>query len=71
MDALDKNMEQHKPWIKELMQLYGTKCEASEARRIVREHVGKKFEKVLECAGVYKLDEQGLEGITRFVESLK
>ncbi len=71
IDALDKNMEQHKPWIKELMQLYGTKCEASEAHRIVREHVGKKFEKVLECAGVYKLDEQGLEGITRFVESLK
>ena len=69
-EELSERMEQHKPWVNELIHTYGTCCEPQKARRIVREEVGEKFEKVLECAGVYKLNDQGLKGITRFVESL-
>ena len=32
--------------------------------------VTKKFVSVLENAGVYKMNEKGIEGFTRFVESL-
>jgi UDPglucose--hexose-1-phosphate uridylyltransferase len=69
-DALPETMEHHKPWIKEMIKDYGIQCEAERAHSLVREEVGKKFEKVLECAGVYKLDDRGMEGITRFLSSL-
>ena len=37
---------------------------------ILHEEIGKVFEKVLEHAGVYKRDENGVKGFDRFVESL-
>ena len=37
---------------------------------IVETEVGQKFVEILECCGVYKLTDEGLEGIQRFINSI-
>lgn len=63
-------MNQHLNWANELIELYGTTLEAEAAWTIVQEEVGKKFSQVLECAGVYKMDDKGQLGLERFMNSL-
>jgi len=70
IDELTDNMEQHKPWIKELKAKYMNNLQEVETSLIIQQEVGKKFEEVLACAGVYKLDEEGLCGFKRFLDSL-
>ena len=36
----------------------------------MKHEVGEKFVAILECCGVYKLTEEGLEGIQRFINSI-
>lgn len=61
--ALDK----HKQWYSYLQTLDFNKENIDEMLEI---EVTKKFVSVLENAGVYKMNEKGIEGFTRFVESL-
>lgn len=72
--TLDKEkhaiLDQHQTWINELLQEYGTNHSKAEANIIVQREVGHKFAQVLACAGVYKLDDQGIEGFKRFIMSL-
>jgi UDPglucose--hexose-1-phosphate uridylyltransferase len=70
MDALEASMDQHRPWIDELIAHYGTHNTKDAANQIVKTEVGHKFAEVLACAGVYKLDEAGIEGLKRFVVSM-
>jgi len=70
MDTLDNSMDQHKPWIESLMATYGTTLSKDDACSIVKKEVGHKFADVLACAGVYKLDAEGIKGLKRFVEAI-
>lgn len=63
IDTLDK----HKQWYSYLETL---DFDESNIDEILEIEVTKKFVSVLENAGVYKMDEKGIEGFTRFVESL-
>ena len=41
-----------------------------DAIEIIKEEVGVAFSEILECAGVYKRDEEGMNSFMRFVSSL-
>jgi len=70
IDTLDNSMDQHKPWIESLITTYGTTLSKEKANSIVKKEVGYKFADVLACAGVYKLDAEGIKGLKRFVEAI-
>jgi UDPglucose--hexose-1-phosphate uridylyltransferase len=67
---VDESMNQHLPWIRTLIDALGTNLDRQKASELVRVEVGHKFADVLACAGVYKLDEQGIQGFKRFLDSL-
>ncbi len=70
MEELQPSMEQHMPWIMGLIEEHGTEMSEKAARELIEEEVGKKFACVLECAGVYKMDDAGIDGFRRFLMSL-
>ncbi len=57
----------HADWIDELTARYGTAMTDADALAAVRKEIGLKFSKVLECAGVFKMNEQGLAAFDRFL----
>ena len=61
--------EKHADWAEEWMKNY-TDLNEENIHGIVQDEVGKVFAKVLECAGVYKRDEAGMEAFRRFVRTL-
>jgi UDPglucose--hexose-1-phosphate uridylyltransferase len=64
------NLAQHITWLEELIEKYGVNHSKEEAMTIVQKEVGISFEKVLDCAGVFKQDTGGNLGIKRFLDSL-
>lgn len=64
----DSPLKNHKNWVNSFKDNYTfTKDNALD---ILHKEVGKTFVKVLECAGVYKQTEEGIEGMLRFVDSV-
>jgi UDPglucose--hexose-1-phosphate uridylyltransferase len=61
-------INKHMNWIETLVEKYGTNKSAKEAEEILKSEVGDKFLRVLMDAGVYKRDENGSKGFTRFME---
>ena len=61
-------IEKHKEWVASFLPQYEVNKDNIE--HILEEEVGKTFTKVLECAGVYKQDEEGIEGVKRFISYL-
>ncbi|MCL1950805.1 MAG: UDP-glucose--hexose-1-phosphate uridylyltransferase [Turicibacter sp.] len=64
---IEKGLEKHLPWLHELLSSYAT---TEDADSIIEQEIGKKFVEVLECAGVYKQNAAGIEGIKRFLSSI-
>lgn len=62
-----QSLDKHRQWYNYLQTLDFNQEYIDEMLEI---EVTKKFVSVLENAGVYKMDEKGIEGLTRFVESL-
>ena len=44
--------------------------DANNVKEILEQEIGKVFCEVLECAGVYKCNEEGLAAFMRFVDTL-
>ena len=63
----DAGLKKHSAWYFELA---GRRKElpANQIEELVQESIGLKFVEILECCGVYKLDEAGLAGVRRFME---
>ncbi len=57
----------HSVWIDELVSRHGTTLTNERAELILQQEVGHKFMEVLIDAGVYKRDEQGIEGFQQFM----
>ena len=66
--SADEVLAKHSEWLDSFKADYTFTEENTED--ILRGEIGKVFEKVLEHAGVYKRDENGIKGFDRFVESL-
>ena len=60
----------HAEWIDYLCNTYGTNLTAQQAQDCVRKEIGLKFAKVLECAGVFKMNEEGLNAFHRFLTAV-
>lgn len=65
-DALAKHM----PWIEEMQKNYGVVADTETAMDILQKEVGKKFSEVLECAGVFKNNEEGYAAMDRFMNTV-
>lgn len=62
-------LSKHADWAEEFLTRHPEWNEDT-ADDIIREEIGHAFEKVLECAGVYKCTPEGRDGLQRFISSL-
>ena len=60
----------HFDWIQEIVSAHGLSKNHEEAAALLRSEIAKVCAQVLADAGVYKQDENGLDGFTRFMASL-
>ncbi|MBJ8049369.1 UDP-glucose--hexose-1-phosphate uridylyltransferase [Bacillus cereus group sp. N18] len=60
----------HILWTEQLKTQYGNRVNEQNVQDIVRKEVGQKFVQVLEDAGVFKRDEEGLAAFKRFIQTL-
>jgi len=60
----------HYDWLEEIVAAHGLCKDDAEAEAFLRSEVAKVCAQVLADAGVYKQDENGLNGIKRFMASL-
>ncbi len=61
-------LQKHADWVDEWINNYN--FEKENIHSIVQAEISKVFVKVLECAGVYKRDEEGQEAFDRFIKTL-
>ena len=64
----NEDIEKHADWVEEGMGNYS--FNKDNIHDIIQDEISKVFVKVLECAGVYKRTEDGMEAFMRFVNSL-
>ncbi|MGE5676892.1 MAG: UDP-glucose--hexose-1-phosphate uridylyltransferase [Pseudomonadota bacterium] len=64
-----EELEQHEPWFLKLKEKYGGKQVDYES--ILKQEVGRIFERVLLDAGVFKPDERGLLAFSKFIETIR
>lgn len=62
-------LEKHLPWLEELLAGYSS-VTPEEAMDLIHDDVGQKFVEILECCGVYKLTDEGLDGVQRFINHI-
>ena len=70
MDSLDNIEEYHRPWALELKKKFDYLKSSTDLNDFVNKELSNKFVSVLEHCGVFKLNEEGLEGFKRFTNSL-
>ncbi len=63
-------LAKHMEWIGELTQRYGTSLGVDEAEKVLQQEIGVKFQRVLEDAGVFKQDAEGIAAFDRFLTSI-
>lgn len=67
---LHPDLNQHEPWINELISVYGTALSEEKAKEVIEKEVGIKFKTVLEHAGVYKQTKEGIDAFFRFMNHM-
>lgn len=65
----DENLAKHADWVDQFKKNYDD-INADNVQGILQEEIGKVFCQVLECAGVYKCNDQGMEAFLRFIAAL-
>lgn len=65
---LTGSLEKHAPWVEELRTQYT--FDRENIMEILQKEVGKVFAKVLEHAGVYKRNTEGLKAFERFIDTV-
>lgn len=62
------SVAKHASWLNQFQDRFNGKQSLKEIDSILEEEIGHTFQHVLECAGVYKQNEEGYEGIKRFIQ---
>jgi UDPglucose--hexose-1-phosphate uridylyltransferase len=62
--------EKHQVWISELREKYPNVSDFNNAEEIIRRETARKFERVLEDAGLFKHDAAGREALVRYIEAV-
>jgi UDPglucose--hexose-1-phosphate uridylyltransferase len=60
----------HKPWAEQLKETYKNQINDKNVQEIIKKETAAKFLRVLEDAGVFKRDEQGIFAFRRFIQAL-
>ena len=63
--------EYHKPWAQELQEKYVDRIQLDNVGEIMKQETTAKFLRVLEDAGVFKRDTQGITAFKEFIQSLQ
>ena len=67
----DETLSKHEEWVKaKVLPRLDKNPSREDAIEIIKDEVGVAFSEILECAGVYKRDEEGMNSFMRFVSSL-
>ncbi|MEW9096849.1 MAG: UDP-glucose--hexose-1-phosphate uridylyltransferase [Clostridiaceae bacterium] len=69
----NSNMRKHLSWIEDMISKYknhGNTCTNNYAQEIIKREIGEKFIEILSHAGVFKRDEDGVEGFIRFMKKI-
>ncbi|MBE6788252.1 MAG: UDP-glucose--hexose-1-phosphate uridylyltransferase [Ruminococcaceae bacterium] len=66
----DKELEKHAAWAEEIKEKYSD-INSENVDEIIQKEVGLVFEKVLECAGVYKCTAEGRKAFEKFIATIK
>ena len=67
----DETLSKHAEWVNsKVLPRLDKNPSREDAIEIIKEEVGVAFSEILECAGVYKRDEEGMNSFMRFVSSL-
>lgn len=69
LDFVEKNLTNHYEWFKEIFNKFGASNQKETADKIIKDALGDRFSEVLQCAGVYKLNDKGIEAFGRFIIS--
>jgi len=64
----DEDLKKHVPWIKELVEKYGTDNGKAESWKILQKEIGNIFVRVLEDAGVFKHSDDGIKSFMKFMD---
>lgn len=65
--ASKENIAKHESWVKSFISRYDSITEDN-VKKILRDEIGDVFAKILECAGVYKRNEEGKAAFIRFAD---
>lgn len=65
----DQVLSKHADWVRQFSEKY-EKIDSSNVEKIIQDEVGIVFSRVLEDAGVFKRNEDGMKAFARFIESL-
>ena len=65
----NETLEKHADWVEEFKGNYD-RIDSTNVNDILQQEIGKVFCEVLECAGVYKCNEEGITAFMRFINTL-
>ena len=65
-----KELAKHADWAMEFMSRH-SEFDADNAEAIIRDEIGQVFAQVLECAGVFKCNEEGRAALKRFLTEVQ
>lgn len=69
VEYVEKEMNNHYEWFSSIKKEFGTGLSVEQAEKVLRIGVGKRFSEVLECAGVYKHNPEGLKAFEAFIKT--
>jgi UDPglucose--hexose-1-phosphate uridylyltransferase len=69
LESEDHPLHQHSKWIYELIEVHGRNNTREQAKSILEKAVGRKCQRVLEDAGVFKPTKEGRQAFNRFLTS--
>lgn len=67
MAFVQETLPHHVPWMEGIIAEVGTSLNADAALKTIQDAIGKRFAEVLDCAGVYKQNEEGLAAFDKFI----
>lgn len=70
LSVIEATLPHHLPWLRAIIKDHGTALSQEKALATLQDAIGQRFAEVLECAGVYKMTEEGKKAFHTFIENL-
>lgn len=70
IEAIEALLPHHVPWLQGIVEVNGRTLSKDSALEAIQKAIGLRFAEVLECAGVYKMTDEGKKAFDQFILSL-